>query len=409
MTAPLYVSVDHLPSSHGHRLRRLIDAAVPSVAPALALAVWRSGAPWFDAHAGWRDPETADEPLRGEALFDLASLTKLFTATAFLQLVRDRRVGLDDAVAGIIPEFGRGGPRGVDGGQEPLSRRLLPAPPDRAGWTVDPSEVTFGQLLTHCSGMAPWRSVFREAGPVPPPRHEDDPVTVEERCTNGLAAVFGYPFVARPGTELHYSDLGFMTLGEALRRITGQPLEVVMQTHIRDRLGLSSLGYAPGRASEQRARTVPTSYDDDWRHRRCRGEVEDENAAGLGGVAGHAGLFATSGDVARFGVAWLRHDARLRLGTLAAAAITDQSPDLKVARGLGWQLQGRDAEHLAPFGQRAYGHTGFTGTSIAIDPDRDVVVVLLTNRVYAGRTHQGIDELRLALHAAIVDAIPGRA
>ncbi len=147
---------------------------------------------------------------------------------------------------------------------------------------------------------------------------------------------------------------------------------------------------------------MPTSYDHDWRRRRCWGEVEDENAASLAGVAGHAGLFANADDVARLGVAWLRHDPRLRLGSLWAGATTDQTPGLGAAWGLGWRVQPTD--FLAPFGDAAYGHTGFTGTSLAVDPARDLVIALLTNRVYAGRTHEGIAALRLRVHSIIAAA-----
>ena len=281
----------------------------------------------------------------------------------------------------VIPELGEGGMRGVDGGQEPLSRRRLPTPPERAGWTVDPTMVTFRQLLTHTSGMAPWRSAF------------DD---------GGLDAVCRYRFVARPGEECHYSDLGFMLVGKSVSRVFGAPLEVAMQALLRDRLALDSLAYAPARAGLPQRLIAPTSFDHDWRGRRCWGEVEDENAAALGGVAGHAGLFATVEDVARFGVAWLRRDPRLRLGSLWGTATTDQTPGMSAARGLGWQVQPTD--HLAPFSSRAYGHTGFTGTSLAVDPEHDIVVALLSNRVYAGRTHEGIDELRPEIHRIVAAA-----
>jgi CubicO group peptidase (beta-lactamase class C family) len=161
--------------------------------------------------------------------------------------------------------------------------------------------------------------------------------------------------------------------------------------------------FLPLRAGCTRSSIAPTSVDDDYRGRRLWGEVEDENAAGMGGVSGHAGLFATVDDVARLGQAWLSGDPRLGIDpALANEAVRDQTPGLGEARGLGWQVQPTD--HLAPLGQRAYGHTGFTGTSLAIDPDRGLVVTLLTNRVYAGRTHPGIEELRHAVHEAAIAA-----
>ena len=378
---PFHVSVNKLRPETRSRIEDVIRSAVPSVAPVLALSVWQSGAPSFEAYAGWLDPGSETIRAGYGTLFDLASVTKLFTSTAFLRLAHDGKVDLDDPVVGVIPELGAGGPRVVDGGQEPLSRRLLPTPEDRQGWTVDPATATFKQLLTHTGGLAPWRAVFLDSG---------------------LDAVYRYPFVARPGEEFHYSDLGFMLLGEAVSRLSGTPLDLAMQTLIRDRLGLDSLTYAPLRAGRPRERIAPTSFDGDWRGRRCWGEVEDENAASLEGIAGHAGLFATVEDVARFGVAWLRHDPRLRLDAVWTTATIDQTPRMSAARGLGWQVQPTD--YLASLSASAYGHTGFTGTSLAVDPERDLVVALLTNRVYAGRTHEGIDKLRMDVHRIVAEA-----
>jgi len=210
--------------------------------------------------------------------------------------------------------------------------------------------------------------------------------------------VCGYPFVSRPGEACHYSDLGFILLGEAVSRLFGRPLDEAIQALLRDRLGLDSLTFAPIRAGRAPTAIAPTSLDDAWRGRRCHGEVEDENAAGLGGVAGHAGLFATVHDVARFGVAWLRADPRLHLGRLTRQAVTDQT-GVGAGRGLGWQVQ--PADYLRPLSDAAYGHTGFTGTSLVVDPQRDLVVALLSNRVYAGRVHEGIGELRTRMHRAV--------
>jgi len=380
----------------------VIRGAVPSVAPALAVSVWQAGSPWFEAYAGWMDPQTHETPVGFSSLFDLASLTKLFTATAFLRLANDFKLELDDPLVKIIPEFGASGPRGVDGGQDPLTWEMLPTPAGRESWTIDPAPVTYRQLLTHSSGLAPWHSIFRETGPTPLPPDETDPIVVEERWEAALAAIGSYPFVARPGVEFHYSDLGFMLLGMAVARRFGQPLPVAMQALIRDRLGIDSVTYTPLAAGRPRHRVVPTEVDDRWREHRCWGEAHDENAAGLGGVAGHAGLFATAHDVARFGVAWLRKDPRLRLDRFLKTAITNQTPDLEAARGLGWQVQ--PTGHLAPFSDAAYGHTGFTGTSLVVDPERDLVVVLLTNRVYHGRDPAGIDRLRLDLHEVFANA-----
>ncbi len=399
---PYRTEIDKLRADTRGRAEAVVRGAVPSVAPALALSVWQAGSPWFEACAGWVDPEAETTPVGFSSLFDLASLSKLFTATAFLRLANDFKLDLDDPVVKIIPEFGAGGARGIDGGQDPLTWEMLPTPAAQADWMVDPTAVTFRQLLTHSSGLAPWRSVFRETGPTPPPPGSTDPVSVDDRWDAAKAAISGYPFVARPGGAFHYSDLGYMLLGMAVARRSGEPLSTAMQALIRDRLGLDSLTYTPIAAGRPRSRVVPTEFDRRWRERRCWGEVHDENAAGLGGVAGHAGLFATAHDLARFGVAWLHQDPRLRLERFLRTAVTNQIPDLEAARGLGWQVQPTD--HLAPFSKEAFGHTGFTGTSLVVDPRRDLVVTLLTNRVYRGRDPDGIDRLRLDLHEIFASA-----
>jgi CubicO group peptidase (beta-lactamase class C family) len=277
-----------------------------------------------------------------------------------------------------------------------MSWEPLPVPAGGGSTTIDRDALTLRQLLTHTSGLAPWRTLFRQTGPVPPPPGEPDPITLEERWAAGLRAIVDSPFVAPPGEAVHYSDLGFMLVGVAVERCFGRPLDEAVGSLVRDRLGLDSLVYRPLDSGRARDRVVPTEVDARWRGRRCWGEVHDENAAGLGGVSGHAGLFATAHDVARFGVAWLRADPRLRLGPLLRAAVTNQTPTKDAARGLGWQVQPTDL--LAPFSETAYGHTGFTGTSLVVDPRRDLVVALLTNRVWWGRHPEPIERLRLEIH-----------
>ena len=410
MSLPFEVDADRLEQSDRRRIDAIVRAAVPDVAPTLALAVWQAGQPVLDLRAGWMDPEARARPTRPDALFDLASVTKTITATLFLRLVSAASVGLDDPVVGVIPELGEGGPRPVDGGQEPLTRRLIPTPPERVGWMVEPAEVTFRHLLTHTSGLAPWRAVFEACGPVPAEPAVPEPVAPAERHAAGLRAVTRYPFIDRPGRASHYSDLGFMLLGEAVRRLGGTSLEAAVGEAIAEPLGLAGLVYRPVDGGIERERIVPTSVDELWRHRRCWGEVEDENCAGMGGIVGHAGLFATATDVARFGHACLERDPRLGVaGDVATQAVSDQTNGTDASRGLGWQLRGDrpsddDAAQLAPLGPGSVGHTGFTGTSIAVDPSRGLVIVLLTNRVHASRTHEGIERLRSEIHEAIAAA-----
>ena len=396
--------IDELDPSTRAAVRAVIDAAVPVVTPALAVSVWQGGRRRFEADAGWFDPQRMARPVAWADLWDLASLTKLFTTTALLRLVAAGRVELDEPIAELVREFGASGPRPVDGGQDPLTWELLPMPAGRGGWRVDPTVVTIRQLLTHTSGLAPWHSVFEAAGPVPPPPDIADPVSAGARWHAALEAIGAYPFVSRPGEEFHYSDLGFMLLGVALGRVHGAGLAAAIRELVAEPLGLDSLTYTPLTAGRPRATVVPTELDARWRERRCWGEVDDENTAGLGGISGHAGLFATVDDVARLGEAWRVHDERLGLSRCFDEAVRLQTRGLGAARGLGWQVQPTD--HLAPLGHGAYGHTGFTGTSLAVDPDREMVVALCTNRVYHGRDPAGIAQLRLDLHQALAGATP---
>lgn len=387
-------------------LQPVIDDHLGTTFPALALTVVHNGETLLNAAWGWLDPETRTRPTRPDALFDLASVTKLFTVTAFLGLVSEGRAGLDDPLVSIVPEFGARSPRPLDGGQDPHTRALLPTPDAARGQTADPSRVTFRQLLTHTSGLAPWRDVYTAAGPPPPPPDQPDPLPRKTRWANGLRALCGYPFVGQPGDGVvRYSDLGLMLLGEAAARLHGTPgdLEPVVRTRVLDPLGLASATFNPLRYGRARENIAPTEFDAVWRGRRCWGEVHDENACGLGGVAGHAGLFAAARDVAVLGAAWLDADPRLGVDSVLVRDATRQHAAWDgVRRGLGWLLKGGDDSSAGDlFSPASFGHTGFTGTSLWVDPARRLVVACLTNRVYRGRHFMGILAFRRALHDAI--------
>jgi CubicO group peptidase (beta-lactamase class C family) len=153
-------------------------------------------------------------------------------------------------------------------------------------------------------------------------------------------------------------------------------------------------------------RLPPTEVDTTWRKRRVHGEVHDENACGVGGIAGHAGLFGTVSDVARFGQTWLEQSWVLD-AHFYQEATQEQATTGADIRGLGWMLRSPDNSSAGDLmSMRAYGHTGFTGTSLWIDPEHELVVAFLTNRVYYGRENPGIHGLRRAVHDAIMRALP---
>jgi serine-type D-Ala-D-Ala carboxypeptidase len=392
-----------------NQLQQLIDRNLDDVFPALTLAVIHHGEHLLDAAWGWIDPQTQQLPVTPDTLFDLASVTKLFTTMAFLSLVSAGKIDLDDPLIKIIPEFGQNGPRSMDGGQDPLTKTMLPIPANVRGQTVDPAKVNFRHLLTHTSGLAPWRHVYQDAGPAPTSPDVPDPISRNERWRKALSAICTHPFVAQPGDMMHYSDLGLMLLGEAISRLHGVPgkLDIAIQDRLLNPLGLQSLTYNPVRKGRNRNVIAPTENDPLWRGRRCWGEVHDENACGTGGVAGHAGLFGTAADVARFGQACLESDPRLSIAPeLMTQAKQEHIETGGIRRGLGWLLKARKESPAGDlFSPDSYGHTGFTGTSLWIDPKRELVVACLTNRVYPGREKLGIGTFRRAVHDIIVEGL----
>jgi CubicO group peptidase (beta-lactamase class C family) len=201
-----------------------------------------------------------------------------------------------------------------------------------------------------------------------------------------------------------YSDIGLITLGLALERLTSQSLDAIVAERVCAPLSLIRTRYAP--AVKARDAVAPTEFCA-WRKRRIKGEVHDENAARLGGVAAHAGLFSTAQEVARFGASFLGQGVpRLLTPEIVAEMTRPQAEEGATRRGLGFALWSPDPGTSGhPFGVTAFGHTGFTGTSLWIDPERALVVALLTNEVYNGREDRSIGPLRVAVHQAIVEAV----
>jgi len=377
-------------------LKKTLAEATANTAPALVCRVEQAGECVYAGAFGWLDPETHTRPVQPDSLFDLASLTKLFTTTAFLRLVDTGLVGLDQPLADVLPEFG--GVRVIGDAEDPLAKTPLPADPKRAGERVDANSVTFRHLLTHTSGLPAWRSVYAHCGP--PPHLPLPDTAVDQRQQLALAALVAYPFVAQPGENYLYSDIGLLLLGFAVARLSGLGrLDRAIRTLVTEPLGITA-HFCP--TADERGEIAPTEHCV-WRNRRLLGEVHDENAAGLGGVAGHAGLFASAGDVCRLGRLFLSGGERLLSPALVAESIREQTITPEgIRRGLGWQLRSDPNPTCSTaFSPASFGHTGFTGTSLWCDPERDLCVALLTNRVYHGRDAAGIVGLRPRVHLAI--------
>lgn len=364
----------------------ILTQAVPELCPAAQLVVRQQGGVLYEQAYGWLEPTTRRHPTTLDTLFDLASVTKLFVATGFMRLVEAGKVSLDQPVATVLPAFH--GKRPIAAYEDPLQSGATVQIVEGGG-NVDAGEVTFRHLLTHTAGLPAWRPLFRQA----------DRAQAE---TMALTTFFSYPI----DTQIVYSDIGLILLGMAVAQLTGQELAAAVRTLVLEPLGLVQTRYLPiGEQACDPAQVAPTEQCQ-WRQRRIVAEVHDENAAKLGGVSGHAGLFSTASEVARFGQTFLDGGAPLLQPETVAEMHCVQARTGDLRRGLGFLLWSPDPEASSnPFSPSAFGHTGFTGTSLWIDPERDLVVALLTNEVYHGRVNRRIGQLRVDVHRALVEAI----
>jgi beta-N-acetylhexosaminidase len=306
-----------------------------------------------------------------KTIYDVASLTKVIvTTTAVMMLAESKEIDLESPVGRYLPEFNRAA-------------------------NLDPDwrwreRITIRSLLLHTAGLPAHRDFFKEA----------------KTKESLIERVMSEPLVCEPGTQIEYSDLGFILLGIIIETITGESLEVFGRRHIFVPLGMADSQFRPPK--KLRARIAPTEKDASDRKRLLCGEVHDENAWAMGGVAGHAGLFSTAADVATFAQMILNGGiyAHRRLLTRSTIKQFTERQELgPMVRALGWDVPVAPSSSGRYFSSRTYGHTGFTGTSLWIDPERDLFVVLLTNRVYPTRANDKIRQLRPAVHDAIIQSL----
>ena len=315
----------------------------------------------------------ADSPLVTSAtLFDLASLTKVVATTTMAMILYERGLlELETPVIGVVPEFM------ADTCEEPDPRRR---------------DVTFRMLLAHSSGLPAYEKLFLKA-------HSRDDLLRDDL----LRAAFTTSLSADPGTRAEYSDIGFIVLGAALERLAGESLDVFCQREVFGPLAMIHTTFNPPK--ETRSQIPPTADDRTFRKRIIQGEVQDENASVLGGVAGHAGLFSTAEDLAHFAHAMLNGGQPiLRPETVALFTRRESVPPGK-SRALGWDTPSAPSQSGKHFGPRSFGHLGYTGTSLWIDPDRQLSIALLTNRTWPDCANQSIKQVRPEFHDAVVEAL----
>jgi serine-type D-Ala-D-Ala carboxypeptidase len=295
-------------------------------------------------------------------IYDLASLTKVAATTAMCMRLYERvQFHLEQKVVEILPEFSGSDPRR--------------------------SKITFHMLLAHSSGLPAYAKLF---------------ATAKDR-KELLAQAFQLPLVADPGTRAAYSDIGFILLGVALEWIAKEALDGFCAREIFAPLGLKTTFKFPSPAS--RDSIPPTENDASFRHRVIQGEVQDENAWVMGGVAGHAGCFATALDVITLGQCLLNRGAPLfQPHTVEIFTRRELFPE-GTSRALGWDTPSPPSQTGRYFSPGSYGHLGYTGTSLWNDPERHLSVTLLTNRTWPDRSSQAIKQIRPAFHDAVIEAL----
>jgi CubicO group peptidase (beta-lactamase class C family) len=292
-----------------------------------------------------------------------------------------------------------------DRGGIDLDRPLAQQAPGR--YPSDKAALTPRLLLAHAAGLPPHVPFQHQLPPA-----ASDPDRVREEV---LAQVRQVPLAGPPGISTVYSDLGMILLGDLLEALLGMPLDQAFETEIAAPLGLRHTFYVHLTRPAARAVRPPEAFAATeactWRGRVVRGQVHDENAFLLQGVAGHAGLFSTAREVAVLAneiLAALAGGRALLSQRAAAEMATPQVIGGECSRALGWGRNGPDASCGSRFSARALGHTGFTGTSVWLDPERDRYVVLLANRVHPSRDNDRFLDLRPTLHDLAVDELERR-
>jgi len=340
----------------------LRDAIQQKALPGASLAVTVGGRllAWKGLGRFTYDPDSP--AVSPTTIYDLASVSKAIATTTMAMILLERgKLALDAPVIEYLPDFS-----GSD------QRRR---------------QVTVRMLLAHSSGLPAYEKLFLRT------------ITRDEI----VAAALAVPLEADPGTRAEYSDLGFMILGELLSQVAHEPLEVFCDREIFDPLGMAGARFVP--PPEWSTQIPPTENDRDFRRRILQGEVNDENCSVMGGVAGHAGVFASALDVATFAHCLL--DGGLPIvkpETVALFTRREPSP-AGTSRALGWDTPSAPSQSGTRFGSRSYGHLGFTGTSLWCDPERKLSVTLLTNRTWPDRSSQEIKRVRPKVHDAILEAI----
>ncbi len=377
----------------------LENAIAACVFPACSLAVTLRGELIVHKALGHFTYDPASPAVAADSIFDLASVSKAIATTTLAMILYERGLlDLEAPVTAIVPEFA---------GDDPRRR-----------------EVTLRQLLAHSSGLPAYEKLYLRAK------------TRDEL----LQAAFSTELTAAPGMRVEYSDIGFIILGVALERLADESLDAFCQREVFGPLAMSHTTYTPPKSWRERipptanecgpdtpvrvsAAPVPcasdspvcpaatgsatTSAPSTFRGRVIEGEVQDENASVLGGVAGHAGVFSTAADVALFAHTLLNGGYPILRPDTVKLFTRRESTPASSSRTLGWDTPSAPSQSGKYFSPRSFGHLGYTGTSLWIDPDRHLSITLLTNRTWPDCRNQAIKRVRPAFHDAVIESLTG--
>lgn len=344
---------------------KLITTAVKdSVFPGVALLFGKDDKVLYKKAFGNFTYDQDSKKTSLNSIFDLASVTKVVATTSAAMLLLDKhKLNLDDKVITYLPEFDNNGK----------------------------NKITIRNLLVHNSGLAPFKKYY-------------DVVTSGEEVINDIMNdSLTYPV----GEKFKYSDLGMITLQKVIEKITNQPIDLFLKENFFSLLEMNQTMYNP--SDEIKNNCVPTELDDFWRMRLLQGEVHDERAHMLNGVAGHAGLFSTVEDLSIF-VRMLLNNGKYKDHQVISSEIIEEwttKQSEQSDRALGWDTKSMEGYSSAgtKFSKFSFGHTGYTGTSIWIDKKTKLFVILLSNRVHPTRANKKISRLRPELHDAIYNSV----
>ena len=331
--------------------------------PGTVILIWKDGKILYENAFGNFTYESESQKVNVKTIFDLASVSKVVATTTAAMICYDRKLfSLEDKVIKFIPEFG----------------------------VYGKETITIKNLLLHNSGLSAWKKYYGR----------------DLNATDVIKEIYSSELEYKTGESTVYSDLGIITVGKIIEKVTGQSLDKFCADEIFIPLKMNSTFYNPNDSMQNLC--APTEKDDYWRMKVLQGEVHDETSKMLGGVAGHAGLFSTAEDISKL-MAVLMNKGKLgnkEFIKQSTVELFTKRFSNESTRAFGWDTKSDSGSSAGKyFSKKSFGHTGYTGTSIWADPERNLFVIFLTNRVHPTRDNTKILKVRPQLHNAVIKCL----